>query len=562
MPLVRRHAATKSALGQGVPKPSILLSATTTLSPLAALQKSSPRPTLLPGSSSALPGTSSALPGSSPRPTLVPGSSSAAPAPPLHGVTAVLEFGAGARFVEKAQLRTAVQAAGARVVTTTLSASTVKGAGGPGAVLLVALRLHDPPSPSVRTALQLGVPVVGPAYIDACVAQHRRLDPDGFLVAGLTAAERFRTGHLAAGSGPAASNAPTAAAAAAVRPRLRSAKDVPPVPVLAPDNVAFEQGQAYTVLRHAYLVRRDRAALAAEVVCLELHSRSSGTATSFRVTCERRSADPAASAAVEVRLLGTAAEAEHVYAELFLQRSSGMQRVLVPPSPGIGSTALQALEAARAGPAVSPAVAELLTDIFDAADGELAAELGQALGSVTPAQLDLAESLLLTLGRVVYAPNAAAANAAWLAQTSNEFYEALPGQRHQPVLETAAVLQRKQTLCRLLRDLLTVREGAGCALFDATAVSTGATDLRYRALGCHLALLDPASPEHASVLTLVQSANAGAHRPIVVDAVYVARRPSEAHNTLIDEIPNQQLLVHSTRPEHLVGILSRYRPEG
>ena len=115
-------------------------------------------------------------------------------------------------------------------------------------------------------------------------------------------------------------------------------------------------------------------------------------------------------------------------------------------------------------------------------------------------------------------------------------------------------------LVRLLRDLLHLRDGAGCALFDATASGAPAAggDVRYHALDCRLDALDPTCDEFARVLAQLRPSfiTGGGHAAVVVDAIYIARRAPEAH-AFREDLPNQRLLMHATRAENVVGILSR-----
>jgi len=475
---------------------------------------------------------------------LTPAQPAATPLGCLDGVVVVTAYGPGTRFMEKQALRADAERLGA-TVTAVLPSK-------PAASTTLVVALHPPaaPTPLMRRAAAAGVPVVGAAYLAACAAQQQRVSPAPFVLPVVAP-------RVAADPPPGGAATPATAPAR----KLRSLRDVAALDAAEPAAQAYEAHPAgYVVLRHIYLVHRD----GQQACCVELDEAAGDAPARFRVLYQAgaRRSDGAVDVAVhEVRLLTAAVDAEALYAELVdthLATHSPWTRVLLPPARGLGSPGLHRLEAARRGADVPPAVRDLLTDIFEAADGALSAELEAfGLSSVTAEQLDQAESLLLTAARATLVPDGGAAPADWLEQLTDEFYAALPVQRHaREPLSDPAVLRRKQTLCRLLRDLLAVREGAGCAPFDATAAPGGDEgDLRYRALGCELAPLDPASDEYRAVVDAVGLA-APSPRPLAVDAIFVARRPAEAH-AFLEGITPQRLLVHSTRAEHVVGILSR-----
>ena len=462
----------------------------------------------------------------------------------LDGVVVVTDYGPGTRFLEKQALRADAERLGA-TVTTILPSK-------PAASKTVVVALHPPaaPTPLMRRSVVAGVPIVGPAYLAACAAQQQRIATEPFVLP-------VAAPHITADQPPEAAVIPTAPAR-----KLCSVRDVEPLDAADPTAQAYEAHPAsYVVLRYIYLLHCD----GQQACCIELDECVGSAPARFRVLYQvsaRRSKGMMDATVHEVRLVTVAVDAEAIYAELVdthLTAQGQWTRVLLPPACGLGSPGLHRLEAARRGVDVPPAVRDLLTDIFEAADTRLSQELNSTgLSSITPEQLDQAESLLLTAERATLVPRCGGAGPSnWLEQLTDEFYAALPVQLHPPEpLSDLAVLRRKQTLCRLLRDLLAVREGAGCALFDATAAPGGDDgDLRYRALGCELTPLDPASDEYRAVVDAVGLA-APSSRPLAVNAIFVARRPTEAH-AFLEGIAQQRLLVHSTRAEHVVGILTR-----
>jgi hypothetical protein len=466
---------------------------------------------------------------------------------PLAGLVVVLVAPTATRMQDKQAVRTAAAALGARVT------SSLPFQGDASSVVVVVLGpARSTPPTAVAAAARRGWPVVTAAYVHACASQGRRVPVDAFRAAGT---------HHGTSSASSSSSQATAVASAhgpVLRPPVRTLLELAPL-------LSHPCTAACQVVRHAYYAApADALGGAGGHASVELHVAPSLSAD-WHVGLE------AGGNPHVWRMPASAAEAEAVYAALCEHAAVGRTWSLLPPVPGLGSAALQAYERARAAPAPSPTVAALVHQVFAYAEATLAAAFtdgtSAALRRITLQQLDMAESLLLMVadgGRQRQGDSNATTTAApgeqgWAQTLSSAFYTALPAQRQQPLLSDRKVLEEKQELCRLVRDMLSLREGAGCALFDATATTavpegvSAAAFLQYQLLGCELRDVEEGTDEHTALL--VAWTEQGLEAPI--DAVFAVRRLSE-RAAFRAEVGDVRMLWHGTRPNHLLGILARY----
>ena len=111
------------------------------------------------------------------------------------------------------------------------------------------------------------------------------------------------------------------------------------------------------------------------------------------------------------------------------------------------------------------------------------------------------------------------------------------------------MLSKKQKLCRLLRDMVSVSESTGWA-------PSSASEAKYRSLGCTLNKLEEKSSEYQELLRHVQEST---HREpkLAIGAVYAVHREIEDDN-FKHHLKNRKNLFHSSNFKNFVGLLSRY----
>jgi hypothetical protein len=159
-----------------------------------------------------------------------------------------------------------------------------------------------------------------------------------------------------------------------------------------------------------------------------------------------------------------------------------------------------------------------------------------------------------------------------------EFYSAIP-QNQQPAVDNSAVLEEKQELVQLLKDMLTVDEITG-------DTATAEVDMKYRALRCQINALAAEAEDYQQIKEQVLSTQIKGSK-LEVKNVYTVRREVERQlftkqmdNQVLPLLPLrrsfdgeanadpgffsvavdanvQRLLFHGSRISNWVGILSR-----
>jgi poly [ADP-ribose] polymerase len=136
-----------------------------------------------------------------------------------------------------------------------------------------------------------------------------------------------------------------------------------------------------------------------------------------------------------------------------------------------------------------------------------------------------------------------------LAKLSKDFYAAVPGQRDRSAIIDGVILSKKQKLCRLLKDMVSVSESTGWA-------PSSASEAKYRSLNCTVNRLDEKSQEYQDLLAYLDEKNER-KSALTVERVYTLSRGMEDDNFKI-HLKNRRNLFHSSDFKNFVGLLSRY----
>ncbi|CAF1942489.1 unnamed protein product [Rotaria magnacalcarata] len=130
------------------------------------------------------------------------------------------------------------------------------------------------------------------------------------------------------------------------------------------------------------------------------------------------------------------------------------------------------------------------------------------------------------------------------------FYSLIPHRAEYKVdlVKNRRALTEKIDLCQLLRDMLTVNE--------LTNWNTKAPiEAKYRALNCHIEIVDSSTPEFMNVAEHIQSSTDNGEK-IVIHQIFSVAKQTDALN-FRTSLSNQQQLFHGSKYANFLGILSR-----
>ncbi|CAF3317195.1 unnamed protein product [Rotaria socialis] len=130
------------------------------------------------------------------------------------------------------------------------------------------------------------------------------------------------------------------------------------------------------------------------------------------------------------------------------------------------------------------------------------------------------------------------------------FYTLIPHRAEYKVdlVKNRRALTEKIDLCQLLRDMLTVNELTNWNI-------KAPIEAKYRALNCHIEMVDSSTPEFMNVAEHIQSSTDNGEK-IVIHQIFSVAKQTDALN-FRTSLSNQQQLFHGSKYANFLGILSR-----
>ena len=185
------------------------------------------------------------------------------------------------------------------------------------------------------------------------------------------------------------------------------------------------------------------------------------------------------------------------------------------------------------------------------------------LGILTKEQVERGEAVLSKIFDILKEKeeNFSPDELANLRRLSGEFFTIIPhrigrskSDVHQNVIDSAGVLESKQELLQLMKDMLEVTSSGAYDKSDKPTV-----DLKFRALKVQLKEIDKYSPWFQEIQDYVlnsQRKTARFNKKMEIETIYAVRRPQET-DSFKSEFSPQKLLFHGSRISNWVGLLSR-----
>jgi poly [ADP-ribose] polymerase len=355
---------------------------------------------------------------------------------------------------------------------------------------------------------------------------------------------------------------------------------------------APEFSDDFEVLRKAVLQVTDIKTNRNKYYAIELHKGKSGKADAWRVfthygRTDDLEVDPDAGQK-ESRYFDNPHEAEGCYQTIYREKTSprkgykelslasskiGSQKARGSSVGEVDSKTLEKLARQKAAESGAPppppskvpaAVQSLVRYIYDEATSALTSTVSAKitangietpLGILTIGQIEKGEKILTELYDLFQKKNAKGRDAE-MERLSGEFYTEIPhriGRTRSAVadavIKTMEAFQQKQETLQLMKDMLKVNGEAGSVLFDAKV------DAEYDALKCDIAPVEPGSGEYKEIEQHVVKSQIKT-KDIRVHGVYKLRRGVE-WDGFAREVGNDRLLMHGSRIQNWVGILSR-----
>ncbi|KAJ0070205.1 hypothetical protein NL108_002520 [Boleophthalmus pectinirostris] len=276
---------------------------------------------------------------------------------------------------------------------------------------------------------------------------------------------------------------------------------------------------------------------------LELQSAKSDRGRQYRVVTYRKDDIQSKGAAVrdQIYFLSTSEEATEVFQDLTeCMKAEGLkqQRDFCPQE--MGSTPLQQLlleEKLNTG-TLSPEVGLFVELLWQEALGCINRILKTPVHKISLNDVTRAEGLLLQVQRKITEHKLEEASTLWF-----EYCALIPKQFDTRMDLNQSSVSKELDLCQLIRDILNVSE---MTLGSTVLSSVG----KYRALRCGIEAVPPDSSEFEAVTSLLRCSKIQVHQILRVN------RAPELQN-FKSELGNIKSLLHSSKPQNFVGILSR-----
>lgn len=406
----------------------------------------------------------------------------------------------------------------------------------------------------VKMAAKYSIPVVSIAYIDKSVESGKLLNTDDYLIVGKTKSEELGSGKISA------SRYQKKEKKKLMKPlfNINSYKSWK-----ADDKNCPKFSREFQVAKFAVFraQKKERNKYYTIFTVLEVHIAEhvdmleNSDNFKFRVMSHSgtlRSVEHGDKGLIEYRFCSTSEEALFLYTHLYnekLQAPYSMDHVHDMFSQHIGSEKFQQMmsELGLESETVSPPVGELVEHIWREAMGELESIISIPVTSVKSEQVEKAEAILKQIKEALDNNNSTG-------ELVTEFYSLIPHHaEHRVTSPTKAWLSRKQDLCQLIKDMVSVSEATDWSMRSGT-------QSKYKALRCTIEHVASTDGQYKTLknqfLTALVAVAREQDSSFEIQNIYAVTRPVENSN-YTQEIDNKQFLYHSSRVENFVGIMSR-----
>eukprot|EP00794_Sanderia_malayensis_P009205 gene9205-10179_t len=410
----------------------------------------------------------------------------------------------------------------------------------------------DVPSYKTTTALKYGIPVVSPEYVHACIEQNKLLHTDGFVVFGTTAKDEFKSGKISADR--------ERIIFAEQKSRMRTQDvnhmkfklwNLKSCPFQFPSDVEME------IANYAFFISKKQDEtydiLELQVNVLQEEENS----VKFRIWHQKGSivSGQVCNVVEEFRVSSEPREAEGIFVSWHQELAKTGKSTTEMPSPNAGSRMLKKLMSDMKCPSsgsdssIDQETLGLVRRVWTEAQGDLEAVLSVPVESIKLADVDNAESVLLSIKKALQ-KDKADIGLFELSGLSDEFYKLIPHKKDfRSELSAINLVSRKIDLCQLIRDIVSVNEATNWS-------KTSSTLARYKTLNCNINWLNPNSNAYSYIADLFLSSQISDNDRIQIVNAFEVRRSIE-DEAFKHEIDNKQFLFHSSQAKNFVGILSR-----
>ncbi|XP_064627264.1 protein mono-ADP-ribosyltransferase PARP4-like isoform X2 [Lineus longissimus] len=455
---------------------------------------------------------------------------------------AVLEFGTSIRFKEKKALQTDVTDNGGVISYIITKKSS----------FVVAVGISNAEDTyKCRTAQKLGIPIVSANFIRDSIEAGKLLDHDGYLMAGKTRAEEFKTGKI------------TGKAVTKLTQKKKLNVNISSIKVWnSDDNSAPDfNHERFQVAKFALFMvpPKDQKSQkfgkqtpkkedpeTGDMYSVELHAdpEAHDNQMKYRIFTSYGPFSLAEHKNLS-RYMNSIDEALAVYSSVY--KDYPEKKPFKGQLPGhIGSRKLKQAyrEKSVGGAQLDSHISKVVSHLWTEAMGELGDVVSLPLSSIGNEKVEKGESLLKELLTALDKGKPQDE----LQRLSDEFYVEIPHHpKHRELLNSKKLLAKKQDLCQLIRDMYAVAEATNWS-------SRCSPDAQYNALNCEIELLTEKSERQKIHDLLRESVFPG--EPVPSFRVFTVVRPLEDQN-FSSNIHNKELLFHASGVHNFVGILSR-----
>lgn len=397
-----------------------------------------------------------------------------------------------------------------------------------------------------QTALKFNIPVVESRYVFDCVETGHLVDTDPYVLLGNTKHHLLASGVIPAPQGR------NSAAKSAKKTGFINLNSVKVWNLCDKNGPSFPE-DSYKVARSIQLINSDKKLF----FVAEIHVASSADQFKYRtfthsgtLTSHYQDKEPDVDFGKACRYSNSADECLQIYSricDLQTEAPNSFTKTREYLGKNIGSKKFQQmqLELLMSTTGLDKEVRELVEYIWKEAVGELQDIIAVPIKSIKTEQVAKAESVLLELKRLLGVD----AKNDEIQKLSDEFFTHLAHNvLHQTPINTKHLISKKQELCQLIHDVISVSEGTNWS-------QRCPSEAKYKALRCHIKHLKADSPAYSHINQHILGSQKGKSDVEVLSVFEISRSIEES--VFNEKMGSKCLLFHSSLAHNFVGILSR-----